>query len=138
MIAMWKIYLICYLIFLLLLLWFRTCFWSNVNPTGNRFWFKTLKQLVHFLVNWSRLTWCEMELKQLTAPIWYCFYFWNQIIMPSSRKQRKVHKTKLMNNTHQIVHLKSTIQKLFDVVSDKKYETSNTQKKYISVAFFFP
>ena len=51
--------------------------------------------------------------------------------MPSSRKQRKVHKTKLNNNTHQIVHLKSTIQKLFDVVSDKKYETSKTKKKNI-------
>lgn len=45
--------------------------------------------------------------------------------MPSSKKHRELHKTKLNNNNNEIVHLKGTVQKLFDVVSDIKYETTN-------------
>ena len=60
--------------------------------------------------------------------ITYCSYFIlfllaNQIIMLSSRKQRDAHNTKI-NNTNQNAHLKSTLQKLFDIASDKRYETS--------------
>ena len=51
--------------------------------------------------------------------------------MPSSRKHREVHKTKLNNTNNEIVHLKGTVQKLVNVVSDIKYETTNTKETFL-------
>ena len=55
--------------------------------------------------------------------------------MPSSRKHREVHKTKLNNNNNEIVHLKGTVQKLVNVVSDIKYETTNTKETFQLLSF---